>query len=78
MPLGVDLVCFDFSGCGISEGDFVTLGWKERYDLQSVLAYIKTVGNATKVILWGGGQGANTALMLDHLTSPVPVASLVL
>ena len=29
LPNGMDLVAFDFSGCGNSTGDWVTLGWKE-------------------------------------------------
>lgn len=26
---GINLLSFDFSGCGNSEGEWVTLGWKE-------------------------------------------------
>jgi pimeloyl-ACP methyl ester carboxylesterase len=33
----MDLLSFDFSGCGNSEGQWVTLGWKERDDLRAVL-----------------------------------------
>ncbi len=33
LPLGINLFSFDFSGCGKSEGEWVTLGWKERKDL---------------------------------------------
>ena len=34
---GINLFSFDFSGCGLSEGDWVTLGWKEKKDLQAVI-----------------------------------------
>jgi alpha/beta superfamily hydrolase len=37
LPNGMDLFAFDFSGCGNSQGDFVTLGWKEQEDLKAVL-----------------------------------------
>lgn len=30
---GINVFAFDFSGCGQSEGEYVTLGWKERADL---------------------------------------------
>jgi hypothetical protein len=30
---GFNLLAFDFSGCGNSEGEWVTLGWKEKHDL---------------------------------------------
>lgn len=29
IPIGIDLLTFDFSGCGNSQGEWVTLGWKE-------------------------------------------------
>jgi hypothetical protein len=29
IPQGINLCCFDFSGCGNSQGDWVTLGYKE-------------------------------------------------
>lgn len=41
-PLGVDVCSFDFSGCGNSEGEYVTLGWKEVHDLHAVLTFLKT------------------------------------
>ena len=37
---GLNLCCFDFSGCGNSEGDWVTLGHKEKDDLKSIIEYI--------------------------------------
>ena len=39
---GCNLCVFDFSGCGNSEGEFVTLGYKERYDLEAVIKHIKS------------------------------------
>jgi pimeloyl-ACP methyl ester carboxylesterase len=41
IPAGLDLLSFDFSGCGNSDGKWVTLGWKETDDLRSVLQYLK-------------------------------------
>ena len=29
LPMDMTVFCFDFSGCGKSEGDWVTLGFKE-------------------------------------------------
>ena len=40
LPKGYDLLTFDFSGCGSSEGQWVTLGWKEKDDLHAVLQYL--------------------------------------
>ncbi|KAA6355507.1 MAG: hypothetical protein EZS28_048966, partial [Streblomastix strix] len=34
IPRGIALVVFDFTGCGRSEGDYITLGWREQSDLE--------------------------------------------
>ena len=35
----ISLFCFDFSGSGISDGDYVTLGSNETKDLRIVVKY---------------------------------------
>lgn len=37
---GLDLFSLDFSGCGNSEGEYVTLGHKETDDLLTVIKYL--------------------------------------
>jgi alpha/beta superfamily hydrolase len=66
IPKGIDLCTFDFSGCGNSQGDFVTLGWKEVHDLHAVLCHLKSQGRTTDVVLWGRSMGAATALMYNE------------
>ncbi|KAL4464745.1 hypothetical protein ABPG74_011306 [Tetrahymena malaccensis] len=61
--LGVDLCSFDFSGCGRSEGDFVTLGIKEQDDLQVVLETLVSKYNYKKFILYGRSMGGVTSLL---------------
>ena len=34
LSLGITLFAFDFSGSGLSDGDFVSLGWWEREDVK--------------------------------------------
>lgn len=74
----MDLLSFDFSGCGNSEGQWVTLGWKERDDLRAVLQYLKDQGRTSKVALWGRSMGAATILMHNYADCPIPVACAVL
>jgi fermentation-respiration switch protein FrsA (DUF1100 family) len=74
---GMDLLTFDFSGCGNSEGQWVTLGWKERDDLNSVLIYLKDQGRTSKVALWGRSMGASTILMNNYADVPIPISSIV-
>jgi pimeloyl-ACP methyl ester carboxylesterase len=61
-PLGVNLVCFDFSGCGNSEGEWVTLGHKEKGDLSAMIEYLYEHKRASSIALWGRSMGAATSL----------------
>ena len=55
----------DFGGCGLSDGDFVTLGWREREDLVAALEYLASVPElVSHVALWGRSMGAATALLV--------------
>jgi pimeloyl-ACP methyl ester carboxylesterase len=77
LGLGIDLCTFDFSGCGNSGGDYVTLGWKEVDDLHAVLTHLKAQEKTSKVVLWGRSMGAATAMMYSK-SDALPVAGLIL
>mmetsp|Transcript_2182 Transcript_2182/g.5810 ORF Transcript_2182/g.5810 Transcript_2182/m.5810 type:complete len:399 (+) Transcript_2182:400-1596(+) len=62
------VVGIDFTGSGKSDGDYVSLGYYERVDLECVIQYLKRVyggpdGTDLEIILWGRSMGASTALM---------------
>ena len=59
---GIGLCVFDFSGCGKSEGQYSTLGWREQNDLEILVNIVLTRYKATKIVLWGRSMGAVTAL----------------
>lgn len=63
LPLGINFCAFDFSGCGNSEGDQVTLGCKEKDDLKAVISYIKEYSRVSTIGLWGRSMGAATSLL---------------
>ena len=54
---------FDFSGCGNSEGQWVTLGHKECEDLKAVVEYVQEHKRVSKVGLWGRSMGAAASLL---------------
>ena len=58
-----DLISFDFSGSGISDGDFVSLGLNESEDLKIVLNHAKQELGYREIYLWGRSMGAVTALL---------------
>ena len=60
-------VClFDFSGCGLSEGEYITLGLKERDDVQTVLKALQTKYGLRYFFLYGRSMGAVSALLYSH------------
>jgi len=76
MPLCISLFCFDFSGCGLSEGDYISLGWFERDDLAICVDYLRSIGRVSTIALWGRSMGAFTALL--HADRDPTIAGLVL
>jgi alpha-beta hydrolase superfamily lysophospholipase len=63
LPSNINVFTFDFSGSGLSEGEFVTLGWNEKEDLKTVIEFIRNEEKATCIGLWGRGMGAVTSLL---------------
>jgi hypothetical protein len=40
-------------GCGNSEGENITLGWRERHDLAIIIDHLVQNENISKIGLWG-------------------------
>jgi pimeloyl-ACP methyl ester carboxylesterase len=53
----------DFTGSGKSDGDYVSLGYYERYDLETMIQYLQQNYGNLEIVLWGRSMGASTALM---------------
>jgi hypothetical protein len=41
LPMNITLLAFDFAGCGRSEGEYISLGWYEREDVESVIEHLR-------------------------------------
>ena len=54
---------FDFAGCGKSEGEYVSLGYHEKDDLEGIINYSRQVYPIGNVSLWGRSMGAVTAIL---------------
>ncbi|CAG9330389.1 unnamed protein product [Blepharisma stoltei] len=66
LPLNITVFCFDMSGSGLSDGEYVTLGWYERDDVACVIDYLRSTEKVSYIGLWGRSMGAVTALMHGH------------
>jgi pimeloyl-ACP methyl ester carboxylesterase len=66
LAVGVTVFTFDFAGSGLSEGDWVSLGYYERDDLAAVVTHLRGSGSVSTIGLWGRSMGAATALVHGH------------
>jgi len=60
---GISLVCFDFAGSGLSDGEYISLGYYERDDIDVVVQYLRDSNKVSMIGLWGRSMGAVTTLM---------------
>ena len=63
LPCNITLFCFDFSGCGLSQGEYVSLGYYEKDDIATVVDYLRETGTVSQIGLWGRSMGAATSIM---------------
>eukprot|EP01017_Pseudomicrothorax_dubius_P027840 TRINITY_DN3254_c0_g1_i2.p1 TRINITY_DN3254_c0_g1~~TRINITY_DN3254_c0_g1_i2.p1 ORF type:complete len:793 (-),score=107.00 TRINITY_DN3254_c0_g1_i2:142-2520(-) len=60
---GISVMTFDFSGCGLSSGEFVTLGLREKDDVSAVIDHLISLRKFQSFILWGRSMGTAAAMM---------------
>ncbi len=53
LPLNITVFSFDFSGCGKSEGEYISLGWYEREDVECVIEYLRKTKKVSTIGIWG-------------------------
>ncbi|TQD75704.1 hypothetical protein C1H46_038756 [Malus baccata] len=63
LPSNITVFTLDFSGSGLSDGDYVSLGWHERDDLKIVVSYLRSKKENLRIGLWGRSMGAVTCLL---------------
>ncbi|CAK9320831.1 unnamed protein product [Citrullus colocynthis] len=63
LPSNITVFTLDFSGSGLSDGDYVSLGWHERDDLKVVVTYLRSNKQVSRIGLWGRSMGAVTSIL---------------
>ena len=66
LPLNMSLMAFYYPGCGLSEGDWVSLGHYEREDVEKIILFLKKSKEVNSVLLWGRSMGASISIMLSE------------
>jgi len=62
LPMNIMVVAFDFSGCGLSEGEYISLGYYEKEDVNILINHLRERDIVTRIALWGRSMGAVTAI----------------
>ena len=76
LPQNITLFCFDFAGCGLSEGEYISLGWFERDDVAMIVEHLRECRRISTIALWGRSMGAVTALL--HADRDPSIAAIIL
>lgn len=63
LPSNITVFTLDFSGSGLSDGDYVSLGWHEKEDLKVAISYLRSNNQISCIGLWGRSMGAVTSLL---------------
>ncbi|EAY14658.1 hypothetical protein TVAG_460750 [Trichomonas vaginalis G3] len=59
----IAVCCFDFIGCGNSDGKMISLGYYEHIDTEFVIKMLEQDFGYKEFALWGRSMGAATALL---------------
>lgn len=66
LSIDINLFVFDFAGSGLSEGEYISLGYHESNDLKAVIDFLENLPGVGKIGLWGRSMGAATAMIYAH------------
>jgi len=59
----INILVFDFAGCGHSEGEYISLGYHEKEDVRIIIDFVEKLPGVSKIGIWGRSMGASTAVM---------------
>ena len=62
----INLFVFDFAGCGLSEGKYISLGYHESNDLENIINFVEKIEGVGNIGIWGRSMGAATTMIYAH------------
>ena len=62
----INLFVIDFPGCGLSEGDYISLGYHEKDDVKIIMDFIQKIPGVGSIGIWGRSMGAATTLLYTY------------
>ena len=62
----INLFLIDFPGCGLSGGEYISLGYHEKDDVGVIIDFIETIPGVGNIGIWGRSMGAATTMLYAH------------
>jgi pimeloyl-ACP methyl ester carboxylesterase len=66
LPHNINLFIVDLPGCGYSEGEYISLGFYESYDVGIIVDFLENLPSVSNIGIWGRSMGASTGLIYAH------------
>ena len=63
----INLCVFDFQGSGMSEGEYISLGYHEKHQVKNIVDFVEKYPGVGKIGLWGRSMGAATSLIYTSM-----------
>ena len=63
----INLCIFDFQGSGLSEGEYISLGYHEKHQVKNIVDFVEKYPGVGKIGLWGRSMGAATSLIYTSM-----------
>ena len=63
----INLFVMDFAGCGLSEGEYISLGYHESDDVGNIINFLEKLPGVGNIGLWGRSMGAATSLIYTSM-----------
>lgn len=75
--MGYNVILPDLRGHGQSEGDYIGMGWDERFDIIDLIQYIIEDNKNSKIVLFGVSMGASTVMNVSGEELPSNVKAII-
>ena len=75
--MGYNLILPDLRGHGQSEGDYIGMGWDERFDIIDLIEYIVDNNENSQIVLFGVSMGASTVMNVSGEELPSNVKAII-
>ncbi|KAJ5077498.1 alpha/beta-hydrolase [Anaeramoeba ignava] len=64
LPQNIAVLGFDFAGCGNSDGDYISLGFHEAFDIKAIVQFLRRKSlNISSIGIWGRSMGAVSTVL---------------